>query len=71
MAHEHRHGHGAGSGTAGEAAGRTIDPVCGMEADPQSLYWATYNGKTYRFCSDHCEAFFKRNPEQYLHAATA
>jgi YHS domain-containing protein len=44
-----------------------IDPVCGMEVDPQSAA-ATYEykGQTYYFCSSGCKASFEQDPEKYL-----
>jgi YHS domain-containing protein len=44
-----------------------IDPVCGMEVDPETTPWkAEYDGKTYYFCSPGCRADFENNPEKYL-----
>lgn len=42
-----------------------IDPVCGMEASAD-LFKADYKGKSYYFCSDHCEQQFKKDPESYI-----
>lgn len=44
-----------------------IDPVCGMEVDPQSAA-ATYEykGETYYFCSPGCKVAFQKDPEKYL-----
>lgn len=42
-----------------------IDPVCGMEASAD-LFRADYNGKSYYFCSDHCQEQFKKDPEAYI-----
>jgi Cu2+-exporting ATPase len=42
------------------------DPVCGMEIEPATAYGKTeYAGKTFYFCSKHCEEEFKKNPEKY------
>ena len=30
------------------------DPVCGMEANPESPFRTTYEGREYLFCSGHC-----------------
>ena len=43
------------------------DPVCGMTVDPlTSPHKATYDGKTYWFCSAGCRAEFEKTPERYL-----
>lgn len=44
-----------------------IDPVCGMEVDPNSAA-ATYEykGETYYFCAPGCKAAFENNPEMFL-----
>jgi YHS domain-containing protein len=58
-----------GSGTAAgekKAAGKVIDPVCGMEVNSATAPSATYAGKTYYFCSEEDKAKFEKNPEQYL-----
>jgi Cu+-exporting ATPase len=58
-----------GSGTAAgekKAAGKVIDPVCGMEVNSATAPTATYGGKTYYFCSAEDKAKFEKNPEQYL-----
>lgn len=44
----------------------TRDPVCGMAVDPNSAAGsATYEGKTYSFCSGHCLAQFNTDPRHY------
>jgi uncharacterized protein len=40
------------------------DPVCGMTVDRDGPV-ATYQGRTYRFCSEHCKHTFDANPEAY------
>jgi Cu2+-exporting ATPase len=43
------------------------DPVCGMEIEPSMAYGKTeYTGRTFYFCSKHCEEEFKKNPEKYV-----
>jgi YHS domain-containing protein len=43
-----------------------IDPVCGMEVDPQTAeYRSEYKGKTYFFCSFSCKQQFEQEPEAY------
>ncbi|MCW4008417.1 MAG: copper-translocating P-type ATPase [Candidatus Bathyarchaeota archaeon] len=49
-----------------EAPVTVKDPVCGMEIEPATAYSKTeYKGKTYYFCSQHCEEEFKKNPAKY------
>ncbi len=44
-----------------------IDPVCGMEVDPQKPAGSyDYKGTTYYFCSQGCLEDFKEDPESYL-----
>jgi YHS domain-containing protein len=45
----------------------TIDPVCNttLEAD-EAPATATYDGKTYYFCSAACRNDFQEDPEAYL-----
>jgi Cu+-exporting ATPase len=63
MAHEHAHAH---HDHAGHAA-MVTDPVCGMKVDPAAPAGkADYQGKTYYFCSQHCEKSFKADPAKYL-----
>ena len=47
-----------------------IDPVCGMEVDPQSAAaQATYGGVTYYFCSLGCKQQFERAPAYFVQRA--
>jgi YHS domain-containing protein len=48
-----------------KAAAKVTDPVCGMEVDPKTAPSASYNGKTYYFCSPEDKAKFEKDPEQY------
>jgi len=43
-----------------------IDPICGMTVNPATGRNTLYRGKQYYFCSDHCLAKFRENPEVYL-----
>ncbi len=44
-----------------------IDPVCGMEVNPQKAAGKSeYIGKTYYFCSEGCKRTFDGNPEAIL-----
>ena len=46
-----------------------IDPICGMDVKPKDAAGKhVYNGQTYYFCSHHCLAKFKENPEKFLRA---
>jgi Cu+-exporting ATPase len=46
-----------------------IDPICGMEVKPGSAAGShVYNGATYYFCSRHCLAKFKEDPEKFLNS---
>lgn len=40
------------------------DLVCGMEASGD-LFKAEYKGKSYYFCSDHCQKQFIANPSEF------
>lgn len=47
--------------------GRAVDPVCGMEVDPDRAQYKTiYRGVVYHFCSRHCKEAFEKDPEYYL-----
>ena len=43
-----------------------IDPVCGMQVDPDQGYGITYERQLYRFCSRDCLDKFESEPEKYL-----
>jgi Cu+-exporting ATPase len=44
-----------------------IDPVCGMEVDPETAPGkSVYQGKEYYFCSLGCKLDFDRDPEKYV-----
>ena len=48
------------------------DPICGMTVDPQSAAGNhVHNGETYYFCSQHCLAKFKEDPEKFLKSPAA
>ncbi|MBA6412231.1 cadmium-translocating P-type ATPase [Parahaliea sp. F7430] len=43
------------------------DPVCGMTVDPHTTkYRKEHGGKSWYFCSSHCESKFAENPNNYL-----
>ena len=53
--------------SAGSAAGKAIDPVCGMSVDPaKTAHVATHAGAHHYFCSAGCLAKFSADPERYL-----
>ncbi|NOY62049.1 MAG: YHS domain-containing protein [Gammaproteobacteria bacterium] len=65
------HGHGGhGKHSVDEARGtvkgKSVDPVCGMEVEPDEGYAKMHNGQEYRFCSSGCLSNFDRDPERYL-----
>ena len=44
-----------------------IDPVCGMEVEPESAAGSyEYRGTTYFFCSQGCLEDFTDDPQSYL-----
>src|SRR5579864_2557140 len=45
-----------------------IDPVCGMNVDPQrAAATTTYQGLPYYFCCKGCQTKFEADPQRYLH----
>jgi P-type Cu+ transporter len=46
-----------------------IDPVCGMEVDPDTDLRTDYLGQTYYFCNPSCLERFRADPEGVLHPA--
>ena len=43
------------------------DPVCGMAVDPHTAqYRSQYAGRTWYFCSAHCQSTFESDPDHYL-----
>jgi YHS domain-containing protein len=49
------------------ASEKRIDPVCGMEVNPQKAAGSsTYRGVVYYFCSLACKKEFDANPRKYL-----
>ena len=49
-----------------------IDPICGMEVEPGNAAGKhVYNGQTHYFCSHHCLAKFKEDPEKFLKSAAS
>ena len=48
-----------------------VDPVCGMEVDPQEGYGKMYQRDLYRFCSRNCLDKFEDEPDKFLRKARA
>ena len=49
-----------------------IDPICGMNVEPDSAAGShVHGGQTYYFCSQHCLAKFKEDPEKFLKSAAS
>jgi Cu+-exporting ATPase len=48
-----------------------IDPVCGMEVDPDTSYHAEWGGKRWYFCRAECVQEFVREPEKYAAEAVS
>src|SRR5262245_44055394 len=52
---------------AAPAAGRVIDPVCGMTVDPRATpHQHTHRGRPYFFCSAGCRTKFAAEPDKYV-----
>jgi xanthine dehydrogenase accessory factor len=52
---------------AAPSADEALDPVCGMTVEiGKAHYTASYQGKTFYFCSVGCQRDFIANPEKYL-----
>jgi Cu+-exporting ATPase len=63
---EHHHHHHQDA----HSADGVIDPVCGMQVEPQSAAGShEHGGVKYFFCSKHCLAAFKADPAKYLPSA--
>ena len=46
-----------------------IDPICGMTVEREHAAGSdVYNGQTYYFCSNHCLAKFRQDPEKALNS---
>ncbi len=62
--HAHAGAHGGG-GAPPLATNTEVDPVCGMTVDKSSASTATFQGKTFYFCSDSCRRKFEDSPAAY------
>jgi Cu+-exporting ATPase len=47
-------------------SGELKDLICGMNVSSDSKYSYSYENKKYYFCSEHCLAKFKENPQKYI-----
>ncbi len=44
----------------------TMDPVCGMTIEEKTAAaTASYEGRTYHFCSAGCKSKFEKEPKKY------
>jgi YHS domain-containing protein len=64
QSHAHAGAHGGG-GASPVATSEDVDPVCGMTVDRSSASTATFQGKTYYFCSDSCRRKFEASAAAY------
>jgi YHS domain-containing protein len=52
--------------------GTTIDPVCGMNVDPQDAAGESeYQGQIFYFCCKDCKRMFDEDPTNYVSEQTA
>lgn len=45
------------------------DLICGMNVSSEAGYRHVHDGRTYLFCSAHCQSLFRADPERYVHGA--
>ncbi len=57
--------HGEHGGHGGTDV-KHVDPVCGMQVDPQQGYGKMHAGELYRFCSRDCLDQFEAEPNKFL-----
>lgn len=59
--------HQTGDKSTENMSSTVIDPVCGMNVDPQkTAHHATHDGETFHFCSARCREKFVASPATYL-----
>jgi P-type Cu+ transporter len=52
--------------------GTTIDPVCGMNVEPEEAAGESeFQGQTYYFCCEECKQLFDEEPTNYVTEETA
>lgn len=45
---------------------KVTDPVCGMSIDSEKAHASeSYQGRTFYFCSAHCQSSFKADPAKF------
>ncbi len=59
-------GQGKPAAPSAPQAKDSVDPVCGMEVGTQATEKATYQGKTYYFCSRADREKFLSDPMKYI-----
>ena len=47
-----------------------IDPVCGMQVDPQAAIAVVHAGDTYYFCESACADTFRDDPDRWIPQAS-
>ena len=67
----HTHGHAHHHDNSRDAASHTVkDPVCGMDVDPATAeHKATFQARSYFFCSARCHDKFVAEPKRYVNSA--
>ncbi len=70
MVHGGHGKHGEHGGPGGSDA-KHVDPVCGMDLDPQQGYGKMFEGELYRFCSRECLDQFEDEPAKFLRKVEA
>lgn len=43
-----------------------IDPVCGLQIDPDAKLFISVRGHSYYFCTEKCREEFKQDPVKYM-----
>ena len=57
--------------TVKDSPTKTIDPVCGMEVEPErTKLVSVYKGHRYWFCAEACRRAFEDDPSKYLKQKT-
>lgn len=48
------------------ASTTVIDPVCGMQVDPETAVAVEYGGRVYYFCESACADTFRDDPDRWI-----
>ena len=48
-----------------------MDPVCGMDVDEESSHRASFQRRTYFFCSRECRVEFEESPGEFIEDETS